>query len=425
MEQLNREIQPDFKTLTDLQLVHPQEYISQSGAKIYALPIQDQEMVKIDFIFKVKSTKKPLIAFSTTMMLQEGSTSLSSEEIAEKLEYLGAFLFCINHKDTSLISILCLEKNAEETIKIITDFILHPTFPEDKLAIHRAKRKERFKIDNEKVEIISQRIFYQKIFGPETPYGFYPTLKDFDSITRDDLIQFHKEHFVAENLSIIICADQKSEKFKPIIQALQSITIPNKLNTQNIDFKLEQSNQLKFLINKENALQTSINIGKTIINCTHPDYLKLEVLNTILGGYFGSRLMTNVREEKGYTYGIGSGIISLEKTGYFIITTRVKKEVTEKALEAIYEEIRLLRTEKVPAEELTIVKNFMLSELAKEFDGAIPTSEMLATTAEYNLNFEEYYKNYWNIINTITSKELRDLANKYFDEKTMYEIVVG
>ena len=162
-----------------------------------------------------------------------------------------------------------------------------------------------------------------------------------------------------------------------------------------------------------------------MVNRTHKDYVPLQVLNTVLGGYFGSRLMTSVREDKGYTYGIGSGIISYENSGYFIITTRVGKDVVQPALEAIYHEINRLRTESIPQEELDMVKTYMLSTLVRNFDGALATSEMLRNTFDYNIDFYKYYQQFWSRVKKIQAKELQQLANDYFNENSMYEVVVG
>ena len=162
-----------------------------------------------------------------------------------------------------------------------------------------------------------------------------------------------------------------------------------------------------------------------MVNRSHKDFVPLQVLNTIFGGYFGSRLMSNIREDKGFTYGIGSGIISYEHSGYFIITTRVGKEVVEPALEAIYEEMRRIRKELVSQDELEMVKTYMLSTLVRNFDGAIATSEMLKNILGYNLDFKQYYHQYWKTIQSIQPKDIQQLANDYLNEDSMYEIVVG
>ncbi|MCQ2607287.1 MAG: insulinase family protein [Bacteroidales bacterium] len=424
---LQRNIQPEFKPMQALNLVTPQCYKAECGTPIHILPVQDQEVVKIDFIFNAGEyfSEHPIVALSTLKMLQEGSSSRTSEEIAEKLDFLGAYLFCSMTKDYSTISLCCLEKHAKEAFEIVSDFILHPTFPEDKLAIHKSNRFEQFKIDSERVEIRSQRLLANTLFGSQHPYGKIMESTDFEYLTRENLISFHKENFTAEKTKIFVCANLQSAKAKDLLETIKHIQLPKSGKVQIPQYKIITSNSHSLRVPKEKAVQTALKIGKVMVNRNHPDFIKLQVVNTILGGYFGSRLMTTVREEKGYTYGIGSAIISLKESGYFIISSQVGKEVHEKALEAIFQELKRLRTELVSEEELNIVKTYMLSSLARSFDGAMATSEMLLDTVLYNLDFKDYYNQMWNTTNNIQPKEIQKLANTYLNEDSMYEVAVG
>lgn len=424
---LQRNIQPEFKPMQALNLVTPQCYKAEYGTSIHLLPIQDQEVVKIDFVFNAGEyfAKHPIIALSTLKMLQEGSTSKTSEEIAERLDFLGAYLFCSMTKDYSTITLCCMEKHAKEAYDIVSDFILHPTFPEDKLAIHKSNRLEQFKIDSERVEIKAQRLFTNTLFGSQHPYGKILEQSDFEYITRKNLIAFHKQNFTAEKTNIFICANLQSNTVQDLLAIIKQIQLPKSETIQVPQYKIVTNDSHSLRVPKENAVQTALKIGKVIVNRNHPDFIKLQVVNTILGGYFGSRLMTSVREEKGYTYGIGSAIISMKESGYFIISSQVGKDVHEKALEAIFAELQRLRTELVPEEELNIVKTYMLSSFARSFDGAMATSEMLLDTVLYGLDFTEYYNQMWNLTNSIQAKEIQELANTYLHENSMYEIAVG
>jgi predicted Zn-dependent peptidase len=159
-------------------------------------------------------------------------------------------------------------------------------------------------------------------------------------------------------------------------------------------------------------------------NKLHPDHHKLQVFNTILGGYFGSRLMTNIREDKGYTYGIGSGIISLQNSGYFFISTEVGADVTKDALAEIYKEIELLRTEEVSLEELDLVKNYMLGHFLKSCDGAFNMASLFESVDSFGLDYS-FYDEYINTIKTITPKTIKELGVKYFKKSDLKEVVVG
>ena len=428
MRKLRRNKEPDYKLLKKLSILKPDVIHTPTGFPIYLLPIQDQEIVKIDFVFNAGDyyASQALTSLSTLSMLQEGSLTQNGEAIAERLDFLGSFISCSSTKDKAVVSLCSLEKHLAESVKIVTDFILNPSFPKENFTTHLLKRKERYKIDIERVEVLSQKKLAQVLFGSKHPYGRSCRIEDFSSITRNDLIQFHADNYIAENLTIVLCGNLKSNEVKNIIKYLSTLPIKtSNKQRNNKDYQIISDVEHKHFIAKDNAVQASINIGKIMVNRTHKDYVPLQVLNTVLGGYFGSRLMTSVREDKGYTYGIGSGIISYENSGYFIITTRVGKDVVQPALEAIYHEINRLRTEAIPQEELDMVKTYMLSTLVRNFDGALATSEMLRNTFDYNIDFYKYYQQFWSRIKKVQAKELQQLANDYLNENSMYEIVVG
>jgi predicted Zn-dependent peptidase len=184
------------------------------------------------------------------------------------------------------------------------------------------------------------------------------------------------------------------------------------------------STHQKTLVEKSDAIQSAIRVGRILFNKTHPDYFKFQVLNTILGGYFGSRLMANIREDKGYTYGIGSGLNSLLHSGYFFISTEVGADVTTKALDEIHKELKLLREDLVSESELETVRNYILGQFLRSVDGPFALAEKFKAVYEFGLDYS-YYDKYFHAVKTVTPAEIRDLANKYFQEKDLIECVAG
>jgi predicted Zn-dependent peptidase len=177
-------------------------------------------------------------------------------------------------------------------------------------------------------------------------------------------------------------------------------------------------------LHKEGALQSAIRIGRRIITRSHPDYPGLSVLNTLLGGYFGSRLMSNIREDKGYTYGIGSAVVSLSAAGYFFISTEVGADVTSAALDEIYKEVELLRREAVDQEELAMVRNYMMGSFLKGIDGPFALIDRFKTIHLSGLDYD-YFDRYLRTLESIGPEELKDLAVRYFDRNDLCELVVG
>jgi zinc protease len=177
-------------------------------------------------------------------------------------------------------------------------------------------------------------------------------------------------------------------------------------------------------LEKEEALQSAIRIGRRTINRSHADFPGLQVLNTILGGYFGSRLMANIREDKGYTYGIGSASVSLKNAGYFFIASEVGAEVCSKAIDEIDKEIEILKTQPVPDDELVLVRNYMLGSLLGSLENAFSHADKFKNIFFYGLGYD-YYERYIQTVKDISAERIMELANKYFNAGDFERVIVG
>ncbi|MBK7132383.1 MAG: insulinase family protein [Bacteroidales bacterium] len=175
---------------------------------------------------------------------------------------------------------------------------------------------------------------------------------------------------------------------------------------------------------KAGTVQTSVRIGSATINKRHPDYPGLKVLDAVLGGYFGSRLMKNIREDKGFTYGISSSLTSLDLAGYKVISTEVGKKNCHKAIDEIYKEIRLLQSEPVKSGELDLVRNYMSGELLRMFDGPFALADSFRSVWDFGLDNSYYYR-LADKIKTIGQDEIMHLANTYYNTDDLYEITAG
>ena len=427
IKQLQRTIPPKYTTLQLKRFVNPQKYVCPNNIPIYTIDAGDEEIVKIDIVFEAGDWHQPqsVVATSVVSLSQEGSLHFSAEEIAEKLDYLGSYLYTSASKHTATISVYCLHKHFKETIKIIEDIIKNPTFPEDKIQTFIHKKHQQYSIEAQKVEVISQKKFASILFGGFHPYGISAEPEDFLKINKDICHSFHKEFYNSDNCKIIVAGKIKNNHIDILKKHFGLLTWNvREIVSQIPQYVITPSFDKKHYFKKEDAVQSAIRVGKMLINKLNPDYPALQVLNTILGGYFGSRLMSNIREDKGYTYGIGSGIVSHRTAGYFVIASQVGKDVYQKALDEIYFEIKRLRTETIPYDELETVRNYMLATIARNFDGAFALSDSFKTILEYNLN-ADYYKRFWKTVSTIQTAELKNLANTYLDEGSMYEIVAG
>ena len=424
---LQRTKVPASKEIKRLSFEKAKKQILRNGIELYSINAGEQDILKIDFIFAAGEwyQSTPLVSSSTLQLLQEGSSLYSGDDIAEKLDFMGSYVYYNAAKHTDTITVYTLQKHFEETIQIIEDLIKNPRFPEEKFRTYVAKKQQQYAIEREKVEVIAQKKFAQVIFGIQHPYGISHEPEEFLNLQTSHLKKFHTQYYNSENCRIILSGKIKSDHYSIISQHFgeKPWNVRESITTLP-EFIIEPSEQKHHFIEKAGAVQSALRVGKILINKYNPDYPSLQILNTILGGYFGSRLMSNIREEKGYTYGIGSGIISHKTAGYFVIVSQVGTDVCAKALNEVYYELKRLRTETIPFDELQTVKNYMKATIARNFDGPFALSDSFKTILEYDLGYE-YYTRFWNKINKISTSELKNLANTYLDEGSMYEIIAG
>jgi len=417
--------QPSIKTTKELKLENIKKNTFSNGLPYYVISAGEQGIIKIDFLFKAGMVynENPLVAEITNALLEAGTKNKTSEEIAEELDFYGAFLELDISQHNSIVSLYTLNKYFSKTLAIVADVIFNASFPKHEIDVLLQNKYQRFKISRQKTEVISQEKFVETIFGNSHPYGRTVVENDFDNINEEAIKLFYSERYTLDNLKIVISGNVQEEH----ILNLNNYFGKGEINTKDksiLDFKKKTTNIKKVFSEIEGTMQSSIKIGKETINKLHPDFYNLSITSIILGGYFGSRLMTNIREDKGYTYGIHSSNMSILDAGFFVISAASGKDVYQKAIVEIYKELKILRTELVNEEELQRVKNYLTGSLAKMFDGVFAKSNVFLSLITYDLNFN-YYQKYFDAIKTITPEIILKTAIKYLNENEMIEVVAG
>lgn len=426
MIDINRKVQPQILCIDEINLAQPLECKLDNGIPVYQINAGTQDVVKIELIFGAGSwyESKPFVAYATSKMLAEGSKKYSAEEIAERIDFYGAFIEASSDKDNASIALYTLNKYIDTTLEILEEIVKSPSFCNNELSVFLQKQKQGYLVNSKKVNYLARTKFNEIIFGEQHPYGEVLIENTFNNIKRDDLVDFFKSYYSIKNCKIIVSGkldDSVSEKLNKYFGG-------NNWNSNNIpdspNYEITPNTNSKHKITKSDTVQSAIRIGRQLFNRTHPEFKELLVLNSVLGGYFGSRLMNNIREDKGYTYGIGSAIISLKNSGYFFITAEVGAEVCESAVNEIYKELEILRNKLIPHNELELVKNYMMGVFIRSIDGPFALADKFKSLIDYELDYNYYYQ-FLDTIRNITSEKLRELANNYYKKEDMFEIIVG
>lgn len=421
---IDRVLAPVFREVENIELIKAKSHVLNNGLKIFTVSGGSQDLVRIEFIFSnIKyDVSRPLQTFAANSMLNDGTSEFTSSQIADKIDYYGAFLQTDYSNDQSSVTLFSLNKHLASTLPIVKAIISDSIFPQVELDTLIRNQKQKLSVNLEKNDFISRKVLNKVLFG-DTLYGYDVGFDDYDKLTKDQLKDYFREAYQPKNCTVIMSGTVKDETIKLVDELFGRDWLSAGEITEN-DFRFSQGPGIEHYIEKPEALQSAIRIGQVAINRTHADFPGLQVLNTILGGYFGSRLMANIREDKGYTYGIGSALISLKSTGYFFIASEVGADVCTPAMEEIQKEIDTLKHQPVSAEELSLVRNYMLGSMLGSLENALSHADKFKNIYFSGLDYD-YYQNYIQTVRNISPEDVQGLAHKYFHFDKFERVIVG
>lgn len=422
---LNRSFAPSINGIGDITLEKPEEIIFSNGLKVFVFHAPDQELVKAEFVFNnlFEGFENPVRNTALSSMLKEGTTTYTSAQIAEKIDFFGAYLVPEFSFDHNALTLYALNKHIDAVLPIVNDILNHSIIPEQELETYIRNNSQSLQISLEKTDFIARRKFYDSLFG-STRYGQSVTDELLKGLERDDLLRLYKQQIQPKNATLFLSGNISKEvlfSFRNYFEeqwkgdvAIQSVPYIQKLD---LDTDLVK-------IDKAGALQSSIRLGKVGIKRSHADYPALQFVNTLFGGFFGSRLMSNIREDKGYTYSIGSLVANLNHAGFISVVTDVGSEYTEDTLKQIELESRKLQEEKVSEEELELVKNYMLGSMLGSLESIFSHVDKFKSVYYSGLDLD-YYTYYSNVVRQINPDQVQDIAQKYLGVDDMVKVVVG
>lgn len=417
---------PQIHPIQSLQLPEPQVHRLDNGIPVYEIALGTQDILRVELNFKAGRwyEPRPMVARAAARMIKLGTLQHNAEALADYFDFYGTKLGVEDDFDGSRVTLYCLTKHLEPLLAMLQECLTQPAFPEEDFHKFVKREKQRLKAQLQENDVVAYRTFTEAIFGKDHPYGYNSSPEYWDALDMEELKNFFRQQFVA-NRCMILVSGKTNERVLALLNQYLGV-LPNAANELNPPIIAEYPTHIPTKIHqpsaKEGSLQASLRIGRRLFPRQHPDFHGLNVLNTILGGYFGARLMQNLREENGYTYGIYSTIETFEHDAYFYIASEVGNEVKEAALVEIYSEIERLKNEAIPAEELEMVRSYTLGMLLNGLDGAFKVSAIWRELLTVGLSSAFFYEHV-NVLRTITPEELQRLAQVYLTD--LCEVVVG
>lgn len=424
---IDRKTEPKIRPINDIHIPSPEIMELKNGIKLFVINAGSEDVIRFDVIIGGGQWVQeiPLQATFTNRILREGTNELTSSQIAEKLDYYGSWLDLSSSTNCNFATLYSLGKYFSKTLDVLGQMIKQPSFPEKEFSIIVENNKQQFIVNSSKVDYMARRRLSESLFGTNHPLGRFANYDDYDNIKIDDLKRYYLNNYSYKNCKLFV----SGKVTKDIIKEIEIIFGNDKWgDIDHISIITDVTPQItqnrKQFIHKEGALQSSLKMGSFMMDRSHPDFFKARVMTTLFGGYFGSRLMSNIREDKGYTYGINAGIVSYPKYGVLAISTEAANEYISNIIKEIHIEMDKLKNELVGDDELRMVKSYMIGDLCRSYEGPFSIAEAWIYTEIYQLN-HNFYNDSLRNIKEVTKEEIRMLAGKYLCKKELIEVVAG
>jgi len=424
-QSLNRKLPPLIKDAIefDLKLKPYEKHVLNNGTEVFVIDAGAEEVLQLEWVFYAGNwfENKNLVAASTNFLLKNGTSKKNAFQLNEHFEYYGSYLNRSCYNETATISLHCLSKHLEVLLPVVREMLIDSVFPEEEISTYKQNMKQRLNVNLKKSDFVAGRLIDAYLYGEAHPYGRYTKFEDFDSVTREEVQNFYKQYYQDGKFVLFVGGKVPSNLFSLLNQYFGDLSCQQ---VSVADLPSHPASEKKYRVtNDPQGVQGAIRMGILFPNRHHPDFIKAQVLNNVFGGFFGSRLMSNIREEKGYTYGIYSYLENHIQQSAWIISTEAGRDVCEPTITEVYKEMEELRNEPIDDEELLLVRNYMMGSILGDLDGPFHIISRWKNIILNGLN-ENYFYDQIESIKKVSATELQELANKYLIPENFYELVV-
>ncbi|MCC2547492.1 insulinase family protein [Hymenobacter sp. BT175] len=422
---LDRQVAPPVQPLASVTLPAADVLSLPNGARLHVLRNDAQPVVRLQIVFKAGRWYEPApsVALLTARMLLEGTRTRTARQIADEVAFYGASLDCEHGFDRATVTLYCLTRHLDALLPLVLDVVTEPIFPDAELQLLKTRTLQNVRIERQKTSYLASEQFGQSVYGPDFPYGVIFDEQRFQAVTAEAVRSFHGQAFALGSAEIFLCGDISSQHEQSIVAMLGTGAATDSAHALPHNGQPVSGTSHAFVLQPE-SLQSSIRIGRLWPQPGTVEGHSLQVLVKVLGGYFGSRLMKNIREDKGFTYGIYASISPREHATNLVIGTDVNAASTQAAIREIHYELRRLQEERIPADELQTVKNYMTGKFANELSTVFEQCDKYKSLVFLNLPLT-YYTDFLQQVRDTDAAYLQSLAQQYLSPDSMLEVVAG
>jgi zinc protease len=409
----------------DLKLKPYQKMVLNNGVEVYAINAGEQELLQLEIVFYAGNSYEANkgVALATNFMLKNGTSTKTAFQINEHFEYYGAYCNRSCYNETAVLSLHTLNKHLNVLLPVMREMITDAAFPESELDIFKQNSQQKLQVNLKKCDFVANRLIDAYLFGEEHPYGKYLSAENYQALSTDQLKEHFQQYYVNGRAVIFVAGKLPADLFEQLNQQFGDLAITKNGQSLPAQQLIPAVQKKQHISNDPNGVQAAIRIARPFPNRHHPDFMNVMVLNTLFGGFFGSRLMSNIREDKGYTYGIHSYVQNHIQESAWMISTEAGKDVSEATVTEVYKEMDLLRNTLIDEEELLLVRNYMIGSILGDLDGPFQIIGRWKNIILNDLD-EHYFYDSIKVIKSISAEELKALAEKYLKPADFYELVV-
>ena len=420
---IDRSIPPPIRDFSNIRLSVPDPIILSNGMKLWIAGNGEDEISKLSIYLTGGTFQEtlPMQATTCSMAVFNGNKNMSYAQIAEAIDYYGAWRASQVYDNCTEFALSSLNDNFSQTLPIFIDSLMFPTFPDNEFELNKRQLAVNIATAREKVKYIANKEMMRQYFGYKHPLASDPTPEGINSLTQEQIQNFYFKYYKAQNCNLVI-AGHITDKEIATIEDILSKWKPNGAPSPQVEPQVTPSSEMLKVVHKEGAVQAAIAMALKTVPRRHPDYFKIRILTTVLGGYFGSRLMSNIREDKGYTYGIGASLSGRSFDGHISISTECDTQYCWDVINETKKEMKRLCTEPIPKEELDTVKRHMLSDLVKTLDTPFNIAGYIGNIFLYG-TYPSYFNEHIQAILDATSNDLIETAQRYLDSSLMHIVI--
>lgn len=421
---VDRSKAPEFKIPESITHIQPIKRTLPNGVPLFFIHTPQIDAVKIEVIMEsnktLLTTEKALVPFFTSPMLLEGTKTLKSDQIDHHFDHFASEVDVVANFEKNGLSLLTTKKHFSQVLPLFRSLFTEAVFPEKELAKRKSQKQLSISLSRKQNSARANQLYRKALFGEGHPFGFVAEEADVKRVTREDISQFYTSGFLVRP-EIFVTGNLDDKGLEEIGSLFQDLELAPENETVP---PYQPSSEKRTVELNEKSVQSSIRLGQQLIAKNHPDYHALTVFNTILGGYFGSRLIKNIREEKGHTYGIYSSIGSLTLSDYWVVMADVQQGFSEAVIAEVYKEIELLKSSPIDPSELEVVRNYLVGNLLSSFSSPFDLMTRFKGIHHYGLDYD-FYEERLAFIKNFKAEEIMAVGDKYFDPKNIVEIIVG